>query len=220
MEEKKDSIIQKVKKATSKTVAPQIIRETKIIEKEVPQKDGYELNKSKNTLLKKGEIEINVPNAEDAKYIVQEYLTKYDGVLKSENSTSYNEHKITYLKTKVPIQKFDYFIEELSSQLGEVVTKNIESSGYNFINNTFCDVEITLNEKPNTVGLEDENKTFTEQTSDAIGSGWEVVKKIFLFILPFWPIFLIGGLGYYFFKKKNKKTNTNYSIEDKKDDIA
>lgn len=205
------------KKNIKEVASPKIVKETKIIYKEAPKKDNYETTASQNKMVKTGVLEINVNDAETSKDLVKQELRKYDGVLKSENSTSYNDEKITYLKVKVPIQKFDYFIEELSNNIGEIENKNIETSGYNYIENTFCNVEITLNENQQAIVASGIDKNFGEKSTDAIGSGWNVITSIFLFILPFWPLFLIGGIVYYFYNKK-KSTKQNSSISKQEND--
>ena len=142
-------------------------------------------------------------------------IKKYDGILKSENLTSYNNEKAAFLKVKIPTDKFDYLIEDLSNNYGEITAKNIETSGYNSSKNNFCDVEITLTEYKNgAVNNNETSKTFGDKFFDAISSGWEVIVSIFLFILPFWPIFLVGGIIFYFYKKKNN-TIQKHNEEDK-----
>jgi hypothetical protein len=47
-------------------------------------------------------------------------------------------------------------------------------------------------------------ETFGEKSLAAVSSGWSVITSIFLFILPLWPLFLIAGIGYYFYKKRVK----------------
>lgn len=209
--EKKDSA-KKEEKVFVNVQAPKVIKETKIVYKDKPKKENFELNISKNKLVKTGVLELTVDNAETAKEIVKEEVSKYDGFLRSENiSLNNNENKIAYLKIKVPIQKFDYLMDDLSSNLGEVENKSIELSGQDFVQNTMCEVDITLYGKDGAYVKDDEPKTFGDKSFAAISSGWNVITSIFLFILPLWPLLLIAGIGYYFYKKRGKNTPNNDS---------
>lgn len=206
--EKKDSA-KKESKIVVNVPAPKVIKETKIVYKDKPKNENFELNVPKNKLVKTGVLEVTVDDAETAKEIVKEEVSKYDGFIRSENiSLNNNEKKIAYLKIRVPIQKFDYLMEDLSSSLGEVENKGIEVSGQDFVQNTMCEVDITLYGKDGAYVKDDEPKTFGERSFAAISSGWNVITSIFLFILPLWPLFLIAGIGYYFYKKR-KTTDSN-----------
>ncbi|WP_288243335.1 DUF4349 domain-containing protein [uncultured Chryseobacterium sp.] len=206
--EKKDSA-KKENKIVVNVPAPKVIKETKIVYKDKPKNENFELNVPKNKLVKTGVLEVTVDDAETAKEIVKEEVSKYDGFIRSENiSLNNNENKIAYLKIRVPIQKFDYLMEDLSSNLGEVENKGIEVSGQDFVQNTMCEVDITLYGKDGAYVKDDEPKTFGERSFAAISSGWNVITSIFLFILPLWPLFLIAGIGYYFYKKR-KTTDSN-----------
>lgn len=208
--EKKDSA-KKEEKIVVNVPAPKVIRETKIVYKDKPKKENYELIIPQNKLVKTGVLELTVDDAETAKEIVKQEVSKYDGFVRSENiSLNNNENKIAYLKIKVPIQKFDYLMDDLSSNLGTVENKSIELSGQNFVQNTLCEVDITLYGKAGSYAETEEPKTFGEKSFAAISSGWEVITSIFLFILPLWPLFLIGGIGYYFFKKRQQKPSENH----------
>ncbi|MFC7348981.1 DUF4349 domain-containing protein [Chryseobacterium zhengzhouense] len=207
--EKKDSA---EKKIVVHVPAPKIIKETKIVYKDKPQ---TEKAISKNKMMKTGVLELNVNDAETAKEIVIEEVKKYDGFIKSENiSLNNNQKKIAYLRIKVPIQKFDYLMDDLSYNIGEVENKGIDVSGQDFVNNTMCDVEITLYGTSKNALIKDEPQTFGGKSLAAVSSGWNVITSIFLFILPLWPLFVIAGIGYYFYKKKANNRAGNHSNRD------
>jgi len=209
--EKKDSV-KKEEKIVVNVPAPKVIKETKIIYKDKPKTENYELNVPKNKMVKTGVLELTVNDAEVAREIVKEEVKKYDGFIKSENtSLNNNEKKIAYLKVRVPIQKFEYLMEDLSYNIGTVENKGIEVSGQDFVQNTMCEVDITLYGKEGSYTENKEPETFGGKTFAAISSGWDVIMSIFLFILPLWPLFLILGIGYYFYKKRNKNTPNNDS---------
>ncbi len=199
-------------KCVLKLPAAKMIKETKIVYKDKPKNENYELNIPKNKLLKTGVLELTVDDAETTKEIVKEEVSKYDGFIRSENiSLNNDEKKIAYLKVKVPIQKFDYLMEELSYNLGKVENKGVEVSGQDYVQNTMCEIDITLYGKSDGLAENDEPKTFGEKSFAASSSAWNVITSIFLFILPLWPLFLILGIGYYFYKKRNRNIPNNDS---------
>lgn len=211
--EKKDSLHKKSEKIVVNVPAPKIIKETKIIYKDKPKSENYELNVPKNKMVKTGTLELTVNDAETAKEIVKEEVKKYDGFIRSENiSLNNNENKTAYIKVKVPIQKFEYLMDELSNNnIGKVENKTIEVSGHDFAQNTMCELDITLYGTEDAYINGEDTDTFGGKSLAAISSGWNVITSIFLFILPLWPIFLIAGIGYYFYKKKNKNLPNNDS---------
>ncbi|KUJ52439.1 DUF4349 domain-containing protein [Chryseobacterium sp. JAH] len=211
--EKKDSAKKTSEKIIVNVPAPKIIKETKIIYKDKPKSNSETLAVSKNKILKSGILELNVNDAETAKEIVKEQVKKYDGFIRSENiSLNNDDRKIAYLKVKVPIQKFDYLMEDLSYNIGEIENKGIDVSGQDFVNNTLCDIEITLYGTGNNELIQaSKPETFGAKSLAAVSSGWNVITSIFLFILPLWPIFLLAGIGYYFYKKKNSSENNSNS---------
>lgn len=211
LESKKDSV-KKEEKIVVNVPAPKVIKETKVVYKDKPKKENYELNIPKNKMVKTGVLELTVDDAELARETVKDEVKKYDGFIKSEStSLNNNDKKIAYLKVRVPIQKFEYLMEELSYNIGTVENKGIEVSGQDFVQNTMCEVDITLYGKEASYTENKEPKTFGEKTFAAVSSGWDVIMSIFLFLLPLWPLFLIIGIGYYFYKKRNKNTPNNDS---------
>lgn len=200
--EEKDSDEKKSEKVIINVPAPKIIKETKIVYKDrLENKEKI----SKNKMLKSGVLELSVNDAQTAKETVKEEVKKYDGYIRSENIALNNERRIAYLKVKVPIQKFDYLMDELSYNIGEVENKGIETTGNNFVSNTMCDLEITLYGTPENSLVKEKPETFGGKSLAAVSSGWNVIASVFLFILPLWPLFVIAGIVYYFYKKKKNK---------------
>lgn len=213
--EKKDSVEKKSEKIAVKNPAPKVIKETKIIYKDKPKNDSYELNVAKDKMVKSGYLTIKAENAETVKEIIREEANRNNGYIKSEN-LSYVEsasphgenQKIYSLDIKVPIQHFDGLMDAINSNVGDIDTKDIQVSGRNYADNAICTINVNISEKAKT---ETEPKTFGGKSLAAIESGWDVITSIFLFILPLWPLFLIAGIGYYFYKKKNKNVPNNDS---------
>ncbi|MGG5210337.1 DUF4349 domain-containing protein [Chryseobacterium sp. MIQD13] len=213
--EKKDSAEKKPEKIVVNVPAPKVIKETKIVYKEKPQNDSYEL---KNRMVKTGILSVKADNAETVKELVKEETIKNNGYVKSEelsyisaepsnrnSSYSENSQKVYYMDIKVPMQNFDGLMNDLSN-IGDIEAKNIQVSGNSYAENTLCTITVTLTDKSE---FEKEPKTFGEKSLAAVSSGWDVIASAFLFLLPLWPLFLIAGIGYYFYKKKNKKTTDN-----------
>ncbi|AZA82856.1 hypothetical protein C1637_18090 [Chryseobacterium lactis] len=208
--EKKDST-KKAEKIIVNVPAPKVIKETKVVYKEKPKNDSYELNRSKDRMVKSGQISIKADNAETVKEIIKEEAIKNNGYIKSED-LSYIEsadrrredQKVYSIDIKVPIQNFDYLMNALSDNIGDIESKNIQVSGNNYTDNTICSISVSLTDKAD---IEKQPTTFGEKSFAAVSSGWEVITSIFLFILPLWPLFLIGGIGYYFYKKKSKNVS-------------
>lgn len=204
IEEKKitsniDSIKNQIKKEIPK---PKTV--TKVIYKDKPVKK--EPVAPVNAMVKNGSVELNVDDIVVAKQSVRDIIRKYDGIINTENLVSNDEFQTLYLTTKVPYDKFDYLVEDLS-MLGIIHNKNLEVKGDSYNPNKLCSLEITLYEhhlKPK----ESENQSFGDKSADAISSGWKVIGDILLFLLPFWPVFLIGGIGYYLYKKNMAKEIT------------
>lgn len=213
--EKKDSVEKKSEKIAVKNPAPKVIKETKIIYKDKPKNDSYELNVAKDKMVKSGYLVIRAENAETVKEIIREEANRNNGYIKSEN-LSYVEsasphgenQKIYSLEIKVPIQHFDGLMDAINSNVGDIDTKDIQVSGRNYADNAICTINVNISEKAK---KETEPKTFGGKSLAAIESGWDVITSIFLFILPLWPLFLIAGIGYYFYKKKNKNIPNNDS---------
>ncbi|MGH1516117.1 DUF4349 domain-containing protein [Chryseobacterium sp. JK1] len=206
--EKKDSAVNKNEKIIVNVPAPKVIKETKIVYKDKPQNTNYEKSLPKDRMVKAGYLGIKADNAETVKEIIREEALKNNGYIKSE-SLGYMEpdngreedQKVYTLDIKVPIQHFDELMNTLNSSIADIDTKDIQVSGHQYIENTICSININITDK---TMAEKEPKTFGGKSLAAIESGWDVITSIFLFILPLWPVLLIGGTGYYFYKKRNK----------------
>ncbi len=203
-----DSIQETIKKEITK---PKTV--TKVIYKDKPVKQ--EPAAPVNAMVKNGTVEINVNHISEAKQYLREIILKFDGTVRTENLVSNDEFQTYYLTAKVPFEKFDYLIEDLQN-LGTVRNKNLEVKGDRYNPNKLGNLEVTLYESPLKPLDNDNNKSFGARSADAVSSGWKVIGDILLFLLPFWPIFLIGGLGYYFYKKKSVKENRTTSNDDSK----
>ncbi|MBE4949591.1 DUF4349 domain-containing protein [Chryseobacterium culicis] len=205
--EKKDSAEKKAEKVIVKTSAPKVIKETRIIYKDKPKNDSYELNMAKDKMVKSGYLSIKAENAETVKEIIREEANRNNGYIKSENlsyvesaSPHREDQKVYSLDIKVPIQHFDDLMNAINDNVSDIDTKDIQVSGRNYADNTICTINVNISDLAKT---EAEPTTFGGKSLAAIESGWDVITSVFLFILPLWPLFLIAGIGYYFYKKRN-----------------
>jgi len=215
--EKKDSV-KKDEKIVVNVPAPKVIKETKIVYKDKPKTENFELNVPKNKMIKSGYLSVNANNAETVKEIIKQETIKNNGFIKKEELTyvatepskdipsEMTDQKVYYLQIKVPIQNFDYLMDDLSNNISDIQNKNVEVKGNDYSSNTICDITISIMDNANKT-----SETFGDKSFAAISSGWNVITSIFLFILPLWPLFLIAGIGYYFYKKRNKNTPDNNS---------
>lgn len=198
---KKDSA-RKEEKIVVNVPAPKVIRETKVIYKEKSGKENFEIKAPKNQLIKTGTLELSVNDAETVKETVKDEVSKYDGHIRSENiSTGNDGRKTAYLKIKVPLRKFDYLMDDLSYNMGDVENKSIDVTGQQVVENSLCEIDVTLYGKDSGSPAGKAPETFGEKSFAAVSSGWNVITSVFLFLLPLWPVFLIAGAGYYFYKK-------------------
>lgn len=203
---KKDSA-EKDGKIVVNVPAPKVIRETRVVYKEKSGKENFETKAPKNQLIKTGTLELSVNDAETVKESVKDEVSKYDGHIRSENiSTGNDGRKTAYLKIKVPLRKFDYLMNDLSYNLGDVENKSIDVTGQQVVENSLCEIDVTLYGKEGGSPAGSAPETFGEKSLAAVSSGWNVITSVFLFLLPLWPVFLIAGAGYYFYQKKKGKS--------------
>lgn len=199
-QQKIDSAKNKIAATTGKrTIAPKIIKETKVIYREAPTP---KLVVREPKIVKKGELEISVEDLSVAQNTTKEQIFKYDGKVNSEQISSYDGKEYSYLNITIPFDKSDYFVDDLENNVGAIIFRNIEIKGQELGKNALCNLDITLvNDSKNASSIATPT-SFGGRTLGAVGSGWNVIQEIFLFILPFWPVFLIGGIIYYFVRKR------------------
>ncbi|QOW09545.1 DUF4349 domain-containing protein [Kaistella flava (ex Peng et al. 2021)] len=168
----------------------------------------------KNPLVKTAILEIQVDDISQAKSILKQKIRESSADLVSENFSKQEGFEREYITAKVPLYNFDNLVSTVSNGLGEVKSKSTESQGIDYISSQMCDVEITLVQKElttsNQIVTDSSDKysdSFGSKSSSAFMSGFKVLGDMMVAILPFWPIFLIAGLIFYFVRrnKKNKE---------------
>ena len=166
----------------------------------------------KNPLVKTGKLEIQVENLSDSKALLKQRIRENNADLITENFSQNEGIQREMITAKVPLQNFEQLVNNISS-LGEIRVKNTESEGTDYVSGQMCDVEITLiqNEKfadnPATTTNNETEKTdnFGEKSSNAFMKGFKVLGDGLLFLLPFWPLFLIAIAIWYFIDRNKKK---------------
>lgn len=190
--------------------ADRILKKTKTAEKTK--------NKSSNTvvvppspetdpLVKTAKLEIQVEDLNSAKALLKQKIRENNADLVAENFTQNEGIQREFVTVKVPLQNFDRLVANLSGELGEVKLKTTESEGKDYIDSQMCEVEITLlqNENLADLAINDTQKVENANTvGGAFMKGFRALGDGLLFLLPFWPLFLIGGLAWYFINRDKK----------------
>ena len=170
-----------------------------------------------NPLIKTTVLEIEVENLSDAKALLRQQLRDSNGSLVSENYSISEGIRQEEIIMKIPMRDYDYFVQSISAQLGEITSKNATSAGKDLVRESMGTVEIKIVEqKPlisQTFPAENENnsskdeadKNFSTQSSEAFKSGFDTLGKIFIMLLPFWPLFLIAAVILFIVWRKRKK---------------
>ena len=168
-------------------------------------------------IVKTARLNISVEDIASAKAMLQQELRNTSGDLVTENYSENEGIAKEYITAKVPLYNFNNLVNNLAN-LGAVQTKTTESRGKDYDANQMCDVEITLvvhsisnssvtpSEDLNIVnGDEKKDETFGDKSSNAFMKGFSGFGTLLIALIPFWPIFLIGGIVWYFVAKRNKK---------------
>lgn len=161
----------------------------------------------KDPIVKTARLEIQVDDLNAAKALLKQKIRENNADLVTENFSQNEGIQKEYITAKVPLQNFDQLLSNLSGQLGDVKSKSTESEGKNYIASQMCDIEITLlqNENIADTALTKDDKEGTDSFSGAFMKGFKVLGDAMLFLLPFWPLFLIGALVWYFISRNKKK---------------
>ncbi|WP_332021355.1 DUF4349 domain-containing protein [Kaistella sp.] len=162
----------------------------------------------KDPIVKTARLEIQVDNLNTAKALLKQKIRENNADLVTENFSQNEGIQKEYITAKVPLQNFDQLLSNLSGQLGDVKSKNTESEGNDYIASQMCDIEITLLQNENIADnalTQDEKEENTDSFSGAFMKGFKVLGDAMLFLLPFWPLFFIGGLVWYFISRNKKK---------------
>ena len=162
----------------------------------------------RDPLVKTARLEIQVDDLSAAKALLKQKMRENNADLVTENFSQTEGIQREYITAKVPLQNFDQLLSNLSGQLGDVKSKSTESEGKDYIASQMCDIEITLLQNKNIASnpiAENQNEEDKNSFGNAFMQGFKVLGDALLFLLPFWPIFLIGALVWYFISRNKKK---------------
>lgn len=202
-----NKILKQTSKNNSQTQPEQEVQNQNQVQNQpVPQRELYPIAKTTR-------LQVSVENLAAAKALLNQELSTYNADIITENYTENEGIAKQYLTVKVPLSNFNELVNKMSS-LGNVESKNTEVEGNDYVGSQMCDVELTLvDNTPETNNAEDLNilndeqkdETFGDKSSNAFMKGFAVLGGLFLALIPFWPIFLIAGIVWYFVAKRNKK---------------
>ena len=202
-----NKILKQTSKNNSQTQPEQEVQNQNQVQNQpVPKRELYPIAKTTR-------LQVSVEDLAAAKALLNQELSTYNADIITENYTENEGIAKQYLTVKVPLSNFNELVNKMSS-LGNVESKNKEVQGNDYVGSHMCDVELTLvDNTPETSNAEDLNilnneqkdETFGDKSSNAFMKGFAVLSGLFLALIPFWPIFLIGGIVWYFVAKRNKK---------------
>ena len=162
----------------------------------------------RDPLVKTARLEIQVDDLSAAKALLKQKMRENNADLVTENFSQTEGIQREYITAKVPLQNFDQLLSNLSGQLGDVKSKSTESEGKDYVASQMCEIEITLLQNENIASnpiVENQNEEDKNSFGNAFMKGFKVLGDALLFLLPFWPIFLIGALIWYFIQRNKKK---------------
>lgn len=56
---------------------------------------------------------------------------------------------------------------------------------------------------------DDDTPSFGSELVDSLSDGWAIIKFLVVFLLRLWPFFIIGGIVYFFYKKRKGESKTS-----------
>ena len=192
--------------------ADKILKQTKTTE-QTPQPQPQpqvqpQVQPEKNPLVKNAKLEVQIENLSDSKAILRQRIRDNNADLVSENFSQNEGIQKEFITVKVPLQNFENLVSGISG-LGEVRMKNTSTEGTDYVYGQMCDVEITLTQNEKIADIppakEEKTETFGDKSSGAFMSGFKVLGDGLLFLLPFWPLFLIVGLIWFFINRNRRK---------------
>lgn len=175
--------------------------------------------REKYPVVKTAKMEIEVKDLTAAKALLKQKIRENNADLLTEIYSQTEGFHREYVTVKVPLQNFDGLVRNLSTQLGDLKMKSTESEGIDYIQGQMCDVEVTLVQNEdlasNPLAKNDSGKnadSFGSKSSNSFMSGFKVLGRIMLAVLPFWPVLLIAACIWYFVRK-NKRNKEQFKRE-------
>ena len=196
---------EKIKQAKEKS--ENIIKETKIIYRDKPTAASEPKEPVYKEVLPtvqetNARVSLDVPIVSEAKEQIRNLVNKYDGTLKSEQISINSGIENGYFQIRLPQEKLEYFLSDLENH-GTIQQKDIENMYPNSNSVQIVNLSLSIKNQPITK-TNNNDDSFSNRSSSAFGKGWNVLQEIFLFVIPFWPIFLIGVIIFYIVRKNKK----------------
>lgn len=123
-------------------------------------------------------------------------LEQYRVLLKRANKIS----EIIEIQTKI-----DYIQNDIDVMNGRRI--NIDRK----VAYSVVDIDLIIVKKEIAKDEDDDDNTpsFGSELVDSLSDGWAIIKFLIVFLLRLWPFFIIGGAGYFFYKKRKGDSKTS-----------
>lgn len=164
-----------------------------------------------NPITKTGVMEITVYDLSNSRDDLSLALRRFQGGIVSEKFEDINGDRKQVIRVTIPTQYFDEAATHLPDRLGTLTTRSVESSGTDYDPNRMSSLEFILSEKRQEAMTDilaekepDSTPTSDNSASGAFMKGFDVLGKVLLALLPFWPVLVIGAVIWYFMRGRNK----------------
>lgn len=114
-------------------------------------------------------------------------LEQYRVLLKRANKIS----EIIEIQTKI-----DYIQNDIDVMNGRRI--NIDRK----VAYSVVDIDLIIVKKEMAKDDDDDTPSFGSELVDSLSDGWAIIKFLVIFLLRLWPFFIIGGIVYFFYKKR------------------
>ena len=165
-----------------------------------------------NPVTKSGVMEVTVYDLSNSRDDLALALRRFDGNIVSEKFEDINGDRKQVIRIQIPTQYFDEAATHLPERLGTLTTRSVESTGTDYDPNRISSLEFILREKKQEgmsdilteTGPESSAEKSEESASGAFMKGFDVLGKVLLALLPFWPVAVIGAIIWYFMRGRNR----------------
>ena len=165
-----------------------------------------------NPVTKSGVMEVTVYDLSNSRDDLALALRRFDGNIVSEKFEDINGDRKQVIRIQIPTQYFDEAATHLPERLGTLTTRSVESTGTDYDPTRISSLEFILREKKQEgmsdilteTGPESSAEKSEESASGAFMKGFDVLGKVLLALLPFWPVAVIGAIIWYFMRGRNR----------------
>lgn len=165
-----------------------------------------------NPVTKSGVMEVTVYDLSNSRDDLALALRRFEGNIVSEKFEDINGDRKQVILIQIPTQYFDEAATHLPERLGTLTTRSVESTGTDYDPNRISSLEFILREKKQEgmsdilteTGPESSAEKSEESASGAFMKGFDVLGKVLLALLPFWPVAVIGAIIWYFMRGRNR----------------